>query len=378
MIPTLQDISCTGKRVLLNAELNVPIQDGKIIEDFRILSAIPTIREILADGAKQVIIISHLTQGKEEELSFAIVAPRLQELLGEEVLFLKDCVDVKIPPDKRVVLLENVRFHEEEKKNDRAFAKKLAAHADVFVNDAFGTMHRPYASFVALPALFTEKAVGLTTEKEVKYLDFTAPERPFIALIGAAKLSGKMDVLESLLQKADKVLLGGAIIFPFLKAKGFEIGKSKCEEEYVGLAGELLAKYGSKLVFPSDVVISEELEDSEIFTVDVHKIPPNMKGLDIGDGSVEEFREILEDAKTIFWGGPVGVYEVPPFDAATNDLAHHLAKLKARVVVGGGDTTAAIKKLGLDKLFTHISTGGGAALQMIAGKELPGLTALER
>lgn len=376
-VPTLRDVDIEGKRVLLNAELNVPIQDDKIVNDFRIQSALPTMRMILNSGAKQLIIISHLTRGKKEELSHELLVPRLTEVLNEKVAFVDDCL--KAPPkDAKVVLLENVRFHDGEKQNDPAFAKKLAAHADVYINDNFGTMHRPYASNIALAACFKEKAIGLITAKEIKNLDFFDPEAPFIALIGAAKLSGKMEVLEALLKKADKVLLGGAIIFPFFKAKGFEIGKSKCEEEFVALAGELLKKYGEKLVFPSDIVISEDLESSEIFTVDVDKIPPVMKGLDIGDKSVEEYKRLLSGAATIFWGGPVGVYEVPPFDTATNELANYMAKLKARTVVGGGDTTAALKKLGVDQYFTHISTGGGAALQVVAGKELPGLKALEK
>jgi len=376
MVPTLRDIMCEGKRVLLNTELNVPFKDGVIKDDRRLKAALPTIRMLLNDNARQVVIISHLTKGKEE-LSFKPVVKPLEEALGVPVAFVDDCTK-PAPPDARVVLLENVRFHDGEKKNDPAFAKLLAQHGDVFVNDAFATMHRPYASFVALPALFSEKAIGLSVEKELKNLDFASPERPFVAVIGAAKISDKIELLEELLQKVDRLLLGGAIVFTFFKAQGLEVGTSLCEDEKVGLARGLLERYGDKILLPQDIVISEDLEGHEIFTVDADKIPANMKGLDIGDLAVEEFEGVLDTARTVFWNGPLGVFEVPPFDTATKAIAELLAKSRAKVVIGGGDTAAAVDQYGLAQKYAHVSTGGGASLQVVAGKPLPGVEALEK
>ncbi|MBR9692544.1 phosphoglycerate kinase [Candidatus Woesearchaeota archaeon] len=379
MVTTLHDVSCEGKRVLLRAELNVPLKEGKVVDDLRIKAVIPTIKVLLSDGASQVVIMAHLGRPKgkvNKALSLKPIVDVLEESLGEKVGFATECIAGKIPKD-RVVLLENLRFQKGEEANDKSFAKKLATCGDVYVDDAFGAMHRAHASVDAVPHIFNEKAAGLLVEKELKGLNLSEAERPFIAMIGAAKITDKIEVLSALLEKADKLLLGGAIIFPFLKAKGYEVGSSLCEEESVPLAKELLAKYGDKIVLPVDMVISEDLEGSEIFTVDVDKIPPTMKGLDIGDRTVEKFEDILEGASTVFWNGPLGVFETEPFDHATNKLAKSLAQSKARVVVGGGDTAAAINKLGLAQYYAHVSTGGGAALEYVAGKELPGLKALE-
>ncbi len=376
-IPTLHEVSCEGKRVLLRAEFNVPIKDGRITDDRRIAEAVPTIRAILADNAKQLILIAHLgrPEGKSNpEFSLKPVAARLQELLGLDVLFLRDCVDVKIPETAKVVLLENLRFHKEEEKNDAAFAKKLAKHGDLYVNDAFGNMHRSHASIVALPRIFPDnRCVGLLVEKELRNLDFSDPERPFVAVLGCAKISDKITLLNALLERVDKLLLGGAIVFTFLKARGFEVGTSLCEEDKVALAQELLDQYPEKIVLPADIVISEGLEEAEIFTVDVDKIPSGMKGLDIGDETIDEYELILDSARTVFWNGPVGVYETPPFDAGTHALAEHLAKSKAKVVVGGGDTAAAVDQIGVARFYEHVSTGGGASLQLVAGEKLPGV-----
>ncbi len=377
MMRTLHDLSFEGKRVLLRAEFNVPMKDGQIMDDRRIKAALPTIKAILEDKAQQLVIIAHAGRPKGKvvpELSLRPVAKRLGELLETDVGFTDTYEKI---PKQQVVLLENLRFQKEEVANDTTFAKTLAKLGDIYVDDAFGNMHRAHASMDAVPHLFKEKAVGFLAEKEVKNLDFSQPEHPYIAVIGAAKISDKIDMLEALLGKVDKLLLGGAIVFNFFKAKGYEIGTSLCEDESVPVAKKLLEKYGDKIILPKDIVISEELEGSEIFTVDADKIPANMKGLDIGDRAVDEFRKLLKDAATVFWNGPLGVFETEPFDHATNQIAEFLAQQKARIVIGGGDTAEAIDKLGLEMYFTHVSTGGGAALQLIAGKELPGLKALE-
>lgn len=379
MVPVLRQLSCTGKRVLLRAELNVPLRDGKVVDDWRARLVVPTIKFLLSQGVQQVLITAHLGRpgGKrDEELSLAPLAPLLEELVGEPVLFVPDIPDE--PPDERLVLLENLRFYPGEEENSGEFARRLARLGDSYVNDAFGVLHREHASVVALPKLFPgAKAAGLLVERELENLDFSHPEQPFVAVIGAAKIDDKVAMLSSLLKKVEKLLLGGASIFPFFKAMGYEVGESLCDAESVPLAKKLLEEYGEKIVLPRDVVISESLEGTEIFTVDVDKIPRGMKGLDVGDISVEEFQRYLAVAKTIFWNGPLGVFEVEPFDHATNQLAHFLAQRRARVVVGGGDTAAAVNKLGLTNYFSHVSSGGGAALKYVAGEKLPGLEALK-
>lgn len=378
MYPTLRDIDVTDKRVLLNAELNVPLKNGEIVDDFRIRKALPTMKEILSMGARQLVIISHLSpriDGKKVEESLKMLVPVLTERLGEPVRLIDPTAE---PVADRIVLLDNVRLHKGEKENDPEYAKQLARHGDVFINDAFGTMHREFASFVALPALFTEKAIGLLVEKELTGLDFTSTERPFIVILGCAKISDKIQLLEQLLERCDTLLLGGAIVFTFLKAKGLEVGASLCEEEHVETARRLLDTHGEKIMLPIDIVISEELEGNEIFTVDVDKIPPGMKGLDIGDASVEVFKETLSNAATVFWNGPLGVFEVSPFDTATAAIAGYLAKSRAKVVVGGGDTAEAMRQMGYADYYAHVSTGGGASIKYIAGDTLPGLDALKQ
>jgi phosphoglycerate kinase len=380
MTASLKDIDVSGKRVLVRVDYNVSFKEGKVVDDKRIQATLPTITFLLEQQAQQVVLMSHCGRPKGEPdpaLSLAPVATHLAELLGEEVAFVDDCVDKPLP-ETRVVLLENLRFHKEEKKNDPAFAKKLAEHGDIYVTDAFGSLHRAHASVDATARLFETRAAGLLVEKEITNLALQDPERPYIAMIGAAKISDKIEIMEALLERVDKLLLGGAIIFPFFKALGYEVGKSLCEEESIPTAKALLDKYGEKIILPEDIVISEELEGMEIFTVDKDKIPPTMKGLDIGDQTVERFKEELDSAATVFWNGPVGVFEVHPFDTATKELAEFLAQKKIRVVVGGGDTASAVKKLGFAEFYTHVSTGGGASLQYIAGKELPGLLALEK
>lgn len=377
---TVHDLAVEGKRVLVRADVNVPLKDGTIKDDFRIKSLLPTLHLLVERGAKQVIIMSHLGRPKGEvkpEFSLRPVAERLSDFLGEEVGFADDCLGPL--PDKRHVLLENLRFHKEEKANDTAFAQALAKHGDVYVNDGFGALHRAHASVVALPEQFPpeRRAIGLLIQKELKGLDLSEVERPFIAILGFAKLSTKMALLKTLLTKVDQLLLGGGVVFTFLKAQGKEIGTSLCEDEQVPVAQQLLDAHGGKLMLPKDFVISDEVDGSEIFTVAEDKIPPKMKGLDIGDTSVEEFTKVLGSAQTVFWNGPVGVFEQPPFDAATEALAAHLAKSKARVIIGGGDTAEAVRKMGYAPYYAHVSTGGGAALQYLAGDELPGLTVLK-
>ncbi|RME32082.1 phosphoglycerate kinase [Candidatus Woesearchaeota archaeon] len=376
---TVHDLVVEGKRVLVRADLNVPLSEGHIRDDFRIRAFLPTIRLLAERQARQIIILSHLGRPKGNvvpEYSLRPVAEKLGELLGERVALVSDFSAV---PEQRYVLLENLRFHEEEEAGDASFANALARLGDAYVQDAFGTLHRRHASIVALPACFppSERAVGLLVQKELKGLDISRPERPFIAILGFAKLSSKIALIKELLTKVDQVLLGGGVVFTFLKAQGLEIGTSLCEDDQLPTARQLLADHAEKIMLPKDFVISDDIEGTEIFTVDADKIPPTMKGLDIGDASIEEFKRVLDNACTVFWNGPVGVFEQPPFDTATEALAAHLAKSKARVIIGGGDTASAVRKMGYAPYYAHVSTGGGAALQYLAGEELPGLKALE-
>lgn len=373
---TLQDISCEGKRVLVRCDLNVPLRDGSVADEFRLKALLPTLRTLLDADVKQLVLMSHLGRPKGVDKAYSLkpVAEHLATLLGERVDFAPDCTGPV--PDSRIVVLENLRFHEGEKKNDAAFAKELAKHGDVYVNDAFGTMHRAHASVVGVPELFEEKCVGLLVEKELKGLDFTETERPFVAVMGAAKIGDKIGLLERLLNRVDTLLLGGGIVFTFLKAQGYEVGTSILEEEHIPKAKQLLDSYREKIMLPVDIVISEEVQGADIFTVDVEKIPPDMKGLDVGDATVEQFCKVADTARTVFWNGPLGMFETPPFDTATNALAGHLAKSSARIVVGGGDTAAAVEEGGWSRYYAHVSTGGGASLQYVAGETLPGLEAL--
>ncbi len=375
-LKTFKDLEFAGKRVLIRVDFNVPLEGGKVRDSSRIAAAVPTIKAVLGFDAKQVILISHLgrPKGRDASASLKPVAEELSHLVAEPVV-LADDFD-KVPADARLVLLENIRFWKEEETNDDAFSKRIAGLCDVFVNDAFGTAHRAHASTVGVTKHVSEKGVGLLVQKEVESLDFSHPRRPFVALIGAAKISDKIRMLETLLEKVDKLLLGGGIVFTFLKARGFEVGSSLCEEGSLPIAKRLLEAYPGKIVLPDDIVISDDEHGREIFTVDADKIPPDMKGLDIGDAAVERYLEVLDGAATVFWNGPMGLFEVPPFDTATNEIAHHLAKSKSKVVVGGGDTGEVVNSLGLTRYFAHVSTGGGAALQLVAGETLVAIEAL--
>lgn len=374
---TLTHVDITGARVLLRVDYNVPIDsNGDILDDFKIKQSLPTIKYILK-RAKQVIIISHLgrPEGRRvKNLTMDKVAIRLMKYIGKRVMKLDDCIGVPTP-DEKVVILENLRFHNEEKDNNEKFAKEIASHADIFVNDAFAVCHREHASVVGIPK-FLPSCAGLLVEKEIENLDFTNVKRPFIVIIGGSKLSTKFPMLSSLLPKVDRLLLGGAMIFSFYKSKGLEIGDSMYEEEQI-VTARILSN-NEKLVLPKDIVVAHELNDKNNFkTVPFDQIPKNWVGLDLGEKTVDDFKRILKTAKTVFWNGPLGKYEIEAYAKATHNITKFLSELKAKVIIGGGDSAAVIDKLGLRDRFFHISTGGGAALKFIQKGTLPGLDVLK-
>ncbi len=364
---SLREVDVKDKVVLLRADFNVPFH--KIItDDSRIVKTMPTINYLLDQEAKQIIILTHFGRPKEKEEEFRVkpIAERLDELLDVQVGYVDDCL--KSPGKHKVVVMENTRFYKEDKKNDDSFAKRLSHNADIFVFDAFGAAHRDHASTTGVMKYIKESCIGFIVSKELKMLGFKEAKKPFVALIGAAKVSDKIPVLEGLLKKVDTLLLGGAIIFTFYKAQGLEVGNSLVEEKMIPVAKKLMEDFPDKIILPIDVVVSEEAEGAEIFTVDYDKIPPNMKGLDIGDGAVELFKEEIDSAQTVFWNGPLGLFEVPPFDHATLQIAEYLSTKKITSIIGGGDTEKAVSQF--VSLFSHVSTGGGAALELIAGHKL--------
>jgi len=386
---SVRDLDLQGKRVLVRVDFNVPVKDGQVTDDTRIRRALPTIRHILSEGGRP-ILISHLGRPKgEPEPAYAMnpVAARLEELLGEPVLKLDAAVGPEVESaldnwdGQGVVLLENSRFHPGETKNDPELSDQLASLADLYVDDAFGAAHRAHATTVGvaerLPA-----AAGLLLEEEVDYLDgvLEDPERPFVAILGGAKVSDKLGVIESLLGVADTLLIGGAMCFTFFKAQGYEIGSSLVEDDYLEEAKRLMDEAGEKLVLPVDVIVADALEEgAEARTVGVDEIPPDKMGLDIGPRSVEVFEERISGARTIFWNGPMGVFEIDAFAGGTEGVARAVAAASAEgatSVIGGGDSVAAVRKLGLEDEMSHISTGGGASLEYVEGKELPGVAAL--
>ncbi len=383
---TVKDINVTGKRVLVRVDFNVPLAEGKVADDTRLRAALPTIQYLLDQGAK-VILMSHLGRPKGkvvEELRMDPVAERLSELLGRPVRKLDDCVGDEVkaavaemrPGD--VILLENTRFHPEERKNDPDFAKKLAELADVFVNDAFGTAHRAHASTVGV-AQYLPAVAGLLMEKELNFLGkaLESPERPFVALLGGAKISDKIGVIENLLTRVDALLIGGGMANTFLKAQGYEVGQSLVEDESLGVAKELLERAGEKLALPVDAVVADRFAaDAASKAVPVDEVPPDWRILDIGPRTVELFKEKLAEARTVVWNGPLGVFEFPKFAAGTEAIARFLADLEATTIIGGGDVVAAVRRAGVADRITHVSTGGGAALEFLEGKELPGVAAL--
>ena len=391
---TINDINFKNRKVLVRVDFNVPLDENqKITDDRRIKAAVPTIKKILDDGGI-VIACSHLGRPKGKhvaEMSLLPCAERLSEILGQDVLFTNDCIGPEAAnvvgkmTEGQCVLLENLRFHKEETDNDPEFAKKLASLADIFVNDAFGTAHRAHASTEGVTRFFNQSVAGFLIQKELDFIGsaLANPKRPFAAILGGAKISGKIDVIENLIDKVDMLFIGGGMVFTFAKAMGYSIGDSLLEEDKVELAKEIIEKVKSskaKLFFPSDAVISNEISDNaETSVVDIDKIPDGMKGLDIGPKSIALFKEALRETQTVVWNGPMGVFESKPFANGTFAIAELLAELTsngATTIVGGGDSAAAVSQAGLDEKLSHISTGGGASLEFMEGKILPGIAAL--
>ncbi|MGY3724914.1 phosphoglycerate kinase [Granulicatella balaenopterae] len=386
------DLQVSGKKVLVRVDFNVPLKDGVITDDNRIVQALPTIKYLIENNAK-VILFSHLGKVKSEDdkakLSLRPVAERLQELLGQEVTFVPETrgealeTAINNLEDGQVLLFENTRFEDidgkKESKNNPELGAYWAGLGDVFVNDAFGTAHRSHASNVGI-ASHLDTAAGFLMEKEIKFIGGAVdePKRPFVAILGGAKVSDKIGVIENLIDKADKVLIGGGMAYTFFKAQGKEVGMSLLEEDRLELAKSILEKAGDKLVLPVDNKVAKEFSnDAEITIVEAGKIPADQEGLDVGPATVELFENILQGAKTVVWNGPMGVFELPNFAKGTIGVCEAIANLDdATTIIGGGDSAAAAISLGYADKFTHISTGGGASLEYLEGKELPGVAAI--
>lgn len=387
---SVDELNLKGKRVFIRVDFNVPFDDSlRITDDSRIRSALPTINYAIDEGAR-VILASHLGRPKgkpDPRYSLAPVAKRLQRLLDKEVAFAQDCVGIQVEglvskmKDGDVLLLENLRYHAEEEKNDEEFAKKLAGFADFYINDAFGAAHRAHASIVGIPK-HLPSAAGFLMKKEIEYLKGVVnnPVRPFVAILGGAKVSGKIGVLEHLETKVDKVLVGGGMAFTFIKAMGYEVGDSLVETEMFETAQRIRKKLksaGVKFYLPVDCVIAQALEPgAETKIVPTLEIPRGWKALDIGPATVKLFSEALANAKTILWNGPMGVFEIDAFSRGTYSVAHSVADAYALTIVGGGDTDLAVHRAGVSDALSFISTGGGASLQLLEGNELPGIAAL--
>lgn len=393
-IASLSAADLTGKRVLVRADFNVPVDDaGNITDDTRIRAALPTINDLTSKGAK-VILSSHFgrPKGVDEKLRLTPVAKRLSELLGQTVVKCDDCIGDEVASkigamsNGQVALLENVRFYPEEEKNDPEFAKKLAANADLYVNDAFGTAHRAHASTEGVTKYLSPSVAGYLIEKELQYLQnaIEKPQAPLAAIVGGSKVSSKIGVIETLLDKCDKLFLGGGMIFTFYKARGLNVGKSLVEEDKLELARTLEAKAkerGVQLILPTDVVVADNFSaDANTQIVDINNIPDGWMGLDIGPDSVKAFQAALSDCKTVIWNGPMGVFEIDKFAVGTFAVADTLAEISksgAITIIGGGDSVAAVEKANLADQMSHISTGGGASLELLEGKVLPGIAALD-
>ncbi|MDK2930618.1 MAG: phosphoglycerate kinase [Bacillota bacterium] len=388
---TIRDVDVKGKRVLVRVDFNVPMNaEREITDDTRIRAALPTIKYLIDHGAK-VILASHLGRPKgkpADEFRMDPVARRLSELLGKPVRKLDECVGDKVKTevaamnDGDVVLLENLRFHAEEEANDEGFARALADLADLYVNDAFGTAHRAHASTAGV-AKFLPAVAGFLMEKEIEVMGkaLADPERPFVAILGGAKVKDKVGVVRNLLDKVDTLMIGGGMAYTFLKAQGLEVGQSILEADKVDLAKELMEKArarGVRFMLPSDVVVADRFaEDAKTRVVPVDQIPPDWQALDIGPETVAKFGKAIADAKTVVWNGPMGVFEMKPFAEGTRGIAKALAESKATTIVGGGDSAAALEEMGFADKVTHVSTGGGASLEFLEGKELPGVAVLK-
>ena len=392
---SVDDINVKGKRVLCRCDFNVPLKAGEITDDNRIVAALPTIKKLIADGGK-VILCSHLGKPKGEpkpELSLAPVAKRLSEYLGQEVVFAKDDnvvgenakAAVAAMKDGDVVLLENTRYRKEETKNGEEFSKELASLADVFVNDAFGTAHRAHCSNVGVTQYIDTCVVGYLMQKEIDFLGKAVedPVRPFVAILGGAKVADKLAVINNLLEKCDTLIIGGGMAYTFAKAKGYEIGKSLVDETKIDYCADMIKKadeLGKSLLLPVDSVITSEFPNPidaeiEVETVDIDKIPADKMGMDIGPKTIELFSNAVKTAKTVVWNGPMGVFENPILSKGTKAVAQAMADTDATTIIGGGDSAAAANQMGFHDKMSHISTGGGASLEFLEGKALPGVVA---
>ena len=390
---SVADLDVRGRRVLVRCDLNVPLANGEVADDTRIRESLPTIRH-LVDARARVILMSHLGRPKgkpKPEFTLAPVARALSKSLGQDVKLAPDCVGPEVErmvaalQDGDVLLLENLRFHAQEEENDAEFARALARLGDVYVNDAFGTAHRAHASTAGVPAILRQAAAGFLMEKELRFLGAATsnPSHPYVAILGGAKISGKIDVLEQLFGKVDAILVGGAMANTFFKARGWEVGQSLVEDDRLELARTLLARAERervRLLLPVDCVVAAEISTTAAHqVVAAEGMPKGLKMLDIGPKTVAAYREELLRAKTVLWNGPMGVFETPPFDQGTLGIAHALADATAAgatTIVGGGDSAAAIVQAGLADRVSHVSTGGGASLEFLEGKELPGVAAL--
>lgn len=394
---SVDDIQVKGKRVLVRCDFNVPLKDGKITDENRLVQALPTLKKLIADGGR-LILCSHLGKPKGEpkpELSLAPVAARLSELLGQPVVFAADSevvgpnarAAVEAMKDGDVILLENTRYRKEETKNEEAFSKELASLADVFVDDAFGTAHRAHCSNVGVTAFVKENAVGYLMQKEIDFLGNAVenPERPFVAILGGAKVADKLNVISNLLEKCDTLIIGGGMAYTFLKARGYEVGTSLVDDEKVDYCREMLEKadkLGKKMLLPVDTTIAKAFPDPidaeiEVTVVPSDAIPADQMGLDIGTKTAELYASAVASAKTVVWNGPMGVFENPILAKGTIAVAKALAETNATTIIGGGDSAAAVNQLGFGDKMTHISTGGGASLEFLEGKELPGVAAAD-
>ena len=394
---SVDDINVKGKKVLVRCDFNVPLKEGKITDENRLVAALPTIKKLIADGGK-IILCSHLGKPKGEpkpELSLAPVAVRLSELLGQEVKFAADPevvgpnakAAVEAMQDGDVVLLENTRYRKEETKNGEAFSKELASLADVFVNDAFGTAHRAHCSNVGVTEFIDTCAVGYLMQKEIDFLGNAVnnPERPFVAILGGAKVADKLNVINNLLEKCDTLIIGGGMAYTFQKARGFEVGTSLVDDEKIDYCKSMIAKaeeLGKNLLLPVDTTIAKAFPNPidaeiEVSVVAADAMPADEMGLDIGPATAEKFAEAVKTAKTVVWNGPMGVFENPILAKGTIAVAKALAETDATTIIGGGDSAAAVNQLGFGDKMSHISTGGGASLEFLEGKELPGVAAAD-